>query len=449
MKEEERRLVLVCPFTSIASVVSDKIGTFASYLLSDRFHNLSRISKIHSPLLLLHGAEDSIIPCDHSRQLYRRAKKHDIVAHIKILEKCDHNTMDLRRIASHLKHFFHWQFDNARKKDRKARYGSFVSQLKNAYPSSGDGDGDDAAVALKGPAPMAVGSPDGKKKKERKKKADELGDARRKKRDSGRARRKKNVADMTTAELFPEAPNLEMLDLLSVKVPAYCWLKPRPVSQDEEEKREKDRELQAELEKGAAHRDDGDLGAGNAGDSIKSKAKKRRKSRAGGSGSGSRVREKDVDEAVSYGSGDGFEIVRAHGVDRGKMASGSASGSGKKKKQRKRKSGSSSRKAKKDEFFMSSRKQQQTMEQFFMNASMHAPATTGSSDDEDGSDARSGDERANGVDDRDDSPALNFGSAYLHDSVRATPVLSDNAPLILDASSVTDDDESGRPLRTP
>ena len=35
-------LVLVSPFTSIANVVADKVGTWASYLLSDRFSNVER-----------------------------------------------------------------------------------------------------------------------------------------------------------------------------------------------------------------------------------------------------------------------------------------------------------------------------------------------------------------------------------------------------------------------
>ncbi|ETO04828.1 hypothetical protein RFI_32568 [Reticulomyxa filosa] len=69
-------LVLVCPFSSISKVVSDKIGTWASYLLSDRFDNLERIGQIHGPLLIIHGSNDSIIPCDHSRVLHSQAIRH-------------------------------------------------------------------------------------------------------------------------------------------------------------------------------------------------------------------------------------------------------------------------------------------------------------------------------------------------------------------------------------
>ena len=48
---------------------------------------------------------------------------------------------------------------------------------------------------------------------------------------------------MSAQELFPTAPNVSVTDVVSVKVPAYCWLRPRPPptpSPNKEQKRKEE-----------------------------------------------------------------------------------------------------------------------------------------------------------------------------------------------------------------
>ena len=63
-------LVLISAFTNIRDVVADLIGSWGSMLIKDRFNNLERIRKMQCPVLLIHGAKDSLVPPKHSEKLY-------------------------------------------------------------------------------------------------------------------------------------------------------------------------------------------------------------------------------------------------------------------------------------------------------------------------------------------------------------------------------------------
>ena len=63
-------LVLISPFTSIKEVVSDMVGSIGSMFVKDRFNNLDKFSKLTSPVMLIHGAKDSLISPKHSEKLY-------------------------------------------------------------------------------------------------------------------------------------------------------------------------------------------------------------------------------------------------------------------------------------------------------------------------------------------------------------------------------------------
>jgi len=73
----------------------------------------------HGPLLIIHGKEDSIIPFQHSIELHETAEKCDIQpVHLELLEGCDHNTMDLRKITNIINKFFKHQFNLCRSQKR-------------------------------------------------------------------------------------------------------------------------------------------------------------------------------------------------------------------------------------------------------------------------------------------------------------------------------------------
>jgi pimeloyl-ACP methyl ester carboxylesterase len=64
-REQSAGLVLISPFTSIY-----RLRPPARILPGDRFPNIDRIPDIDTPLLIVHGARDRIIPAKHGRQLF-------------------------------------------------------------------------------------------------------------------------------------------------------------------------------------------------------------------------------------------------------------------------------------------------------------------------------------------------------------------------------------------
>lgn len=65
--QDPRALVLISPFTSTFAVRSP-----AHYILpGNRFPNLKRLRKINTPLLIIHGEQDTLIPASHGRTLHQ------------------------------------------------------------------------------------------------------------------------------------------------------------------------------------------------------------------------------------------------------------------------------------------------------------------------------------------------------------------------------------------
>ncbi len=62
---EHRSVVLIAPFLSAFRTVT-QVPIFPA----DRFPNLQRIPELHSPLLLIHGEDDQIIPFKHGKTLF-------------------------------------------------------------------------------------------------------------------------------------------------------------------------------------------------------------------------------------------------------------------------------------------------------------------------------------------------------------------------------------------
>jgi hypothetical protein len=75
-----KSIVLEAPFTSIGDIGQKKYPIFpVKYLTLDKFDNLSKIDKILSPLLIIHGKKDEIVPYSHSLKLFEKdnnPKKH-------------------------------------------------------------------------------------------------------------------------------------------------------------------------------------------------------------------------------------------------------------------------------------------------------------------------------------------------------------------------------------
>lgn len=91
-------LILQSPFTSISDLAYKHGGTLGWLVVGNRWNTKEIISHVRSPILLLHGEDDTLIPCDHSRQLEAIAStpfKHagpDVVTLV-TFPKCGHNDL--------------------------------------------------------------------------------------------------------------------------------------------------------------------------------------------------------------------------------------------------------------------------------------------------------------------------------------------------------------------
>ncbi len=81
--EDEQGVIVEGTFTSIADVASSmKFGWLPiAPLITQRFESVKKVAQVKSPLLVVHGANDSLIPYDLGRRLYEAAtgRKHFIL----------------------------------------------------------------------------------------------------------------------------------------------------------------------------------------------------------------------------------------------------------------------------------------------------------------------------------------------------------------------------------
>lgn len=89
-------LILEAPFTTIRAFAW-RYGA-PGFLVRDPFDNLTRLRRYHGPILILHGADDAIIPPTHSRTLAAAAPQAELH-----LLRCGHN--DCPRAWDLVRHF--------------------------------------------------------------------------------------------------------------------------------------------------------------------------------------------------------------------------------------------------------------------------------------------------------------------------------------------------------
>ena len=74
LKAPPRALILESPLTSIQDVAKAKFPYLpVGFLIRDKYDSLSKIQKIHVPILILHGDRDGIVPFDQGRRLFEAA----------------------------------------------------------------------------------------------------------------------------------------------------------------------------------------------------------------------------------------------------------------------------------------------------------------------------------------------------------------------------------------
>mmetsp|Transcript_143149 Transcript_143149/g.252647 ORF Transcript_143149/g.252647 Transcript_143149/m.252647 type:complete len:403 (-) Transcript_143149:30-1238(-) len=82
-------LILITPFLSIKDLLRDTVGTVVSYLVEERFPSKDRVHLIRSPVLIIHGQKDTLIPCHHGIQLYELCRGRKLLVCPEIMQ---HNT---------------------------------------------------------------------------------------------------------------------------------------------------------------------------------------------------------------------------------------------------------------------------------------------------------------------------------------------------------------------
>ena len=66
-------LILMSPFTSIKDVVAEHVGLL-KILLAERFRNIDNMRLVKSPIFIIHGKKDKLVPFIHSFNLVKECK---------------------------------------------------------------------------------------------------------------------------------------------------------------------------------------------------------------------------------------------------------------------------------------------------------------------------------------------------------------------------------------
>ncbi|MFZ1741289.1 MAG: alpha/beta fold hydrolase [Pontixanthobacter sp.] len=71
-EKQYKAVILVSPYASMVQLIGEKFPWVpVGLLLRDRYDNSSILSKVKSPVLLLHGSTDTLIPLSHAQHLER------------------------------------------------------------------------------------------------------------------------------------------------------------------------------------------------------------------------------------------------------------------------------------------------------------------------------------------------------------------------------------------
>jgi hypothetical protein len=82
------------PYLSIKSLCKSLVGGFVGSLVLERFNNRAEITSVLSPLLVIHGVEDTLIPCQHGETLYHESPAAASHKRLLLCEGADHNNFD-------------------------------------------------------------------------------------------------------------------------------------------------------------------------------------------------------------------------------------------------------------------------------------------------------------------------------------------------------------------
>ncbi|KAL4441999.1 hypothetical protein ABPG74_003750 [Tetrahymena malaccensis] len=73
-KQTPKALVLISAYISIKHLIGQHICKCISFFISERFNNIECMNTVSSPVLLIHGMQDTLIPPNNSQMLEQRLK---------------------------------------------------------------------------------------------------------------------------------------------------------------------------------------------------------------------------------------------------------------------------------------------------------------------------------------------------------------------------------------
>jgi len=88
-KKNPTAMILVSPFTSLRGVVKGLAGDALKFLVKERFNNLYWITSVKCPTLIIHGKDDTLVPCAQSIELYNACK--NCFCELELREDMSHN----------------------------------------------------------------------------------------------------------------------------------------------------------------------------------------------------------------------------------------------------------------------------------------------------------------------------------------------------------------------
>jgi uncharacterized protein len=100
-----RALVLEAPMTGVDDIAAEHGAGFFAPLMRDSFRSRDYISRVHAPVLIVHGTDDSVIPFAHGQRLYALANEPKQFVEI---QGSDHATLARDGLYDHI-----WSFLDA------------------------------------------------------------------------------------------------------------------------------------------------------------------------------------------------------------------------------------------------------------------------------------------------------------------------------------------------
>ena len=74
-KVKVRAVILEAPYTAVVDVAAERYPWLpVHWLMWDQFLSRERIETVKAPLLIVHGTKDTVIPFDHAKRLFARAR---------------------------------------------------------------------------------------------------------------------------------------------------------------------------------------------------------------------------------------------------------------------------------------------------------------------------------------------------------------------------------------